>query len=128
MSEINTLEGRRVLIVEDETMVCMMIEDMVTALGGTVVGPAGSLAQALALSDEPIDVAILDVNLNGEPSSAIADRLMLRGVPFVFATGYGRGRLEDSYKDVLVLKKPFGHGELAGALATALKVQTDATA
>lgn len=128
MSEINDLAGRRVLIVEDEAMVCMMIEDMVSELGCVVVGPAGNLTQALALTDEQIDIAILDVNLNGEPSGAVADRLIGRGVPFVFATGYGRSQLEGSYKGILVIKKPFDHEELAKALATALQTSTGAPA
>lgn len=115
------LAGRRVLIVEDETLVAMMIEDMVSDLGGTVIGPAGNLDEALILAEEAeIDVAILDVNLNGQPSQKVADRLVRRGVAFVFATGYGRGRLEKTYENALVLKKPFGHDQLAAALTRAL--------
>jgi CheY-like chemotaxis protein len=110
----------RILIVEDEMLVAMNIEDMLLALGHEVAGIAGRLAPALALAQEgEFDLAMLDVNLAGEPSFAVADALRERGIPFVFATGYGREGLREDYRDVPVLQKPFRSRDLAEALGTA---------
>src|SRR6202045_5470871 len=83
------LSGRRVLVVEDETMVAWLLEDMLADLGCAVVGPAAHVNQALAMLDaEAIDAAVLDVNLQGQKSYPIADAIAARGVPFAFSTGY----------------------------------------
>jgi len=96
--------GRRVLVVEDEVLVAWLLEDMLADLGCAVVGPAVSVKQALAMIDaEAIDVAVLDVNLNGQLSYPIADALAARGVPFVFSTGYDKDRMLDGYKTFPVL-------------------------
>jgi CheY-like chemotaxis protein len=82
--------GLRILIAEDEALVAMMIEDIVTDLGCTVVGPAASVARALALIDgERLDGALVDLNLGGEHARPIAEALVARGIPFVFVSGYG---------------------------------------
>ena len=88
------LSGRRVLVVEDEMMVLMIIEDMLADLGCESVTAAATVDQALALIDAQVfDAAMLDMNLNGNKSHAVADALAARGVPFVFSTGYsGHGR------------------------------------
>ena len=100
--------GRRVLMVEDEMIVAWLLEDMLTDLGCSVIGPAGSVNQALAMIEaELIDAAVLDVNLNGEMSYPIADALAARGVPFVFSTGYNKDSLPNSYQSFPVLQKPF---------------------
>jgi CheY-like chemotaxis protein len=102
------LSGRRVLVVEDETMVAWLLEDMLADLGCTVVGPAARVNQALAMLDaEAIDAAVLDVNLNGQKSYPVADALAARGVPFVFSTGYNKDSLPNSYQSFPVLQKPF---------------------
>ena len=94
----NLLSGRRVLVIEDDMMVVMLLEDMLANLGCEVVGPAARVNQALAMIDaEAIDAAVLDVNLNGKKSYPIADALVARGVPFVFSTGYDKDTLIDSY-------------------------------
>jgi CheY-like chemotaxis protein len=115
------LSGRRVLLVEDEMIVAWLLEDMLTDLGCAVVGPAASVDQALAMmAAEAIDVAMLDVNLNGEMSYPIADALAARGVPFVFSTGYHKDRLPERYRAVPALQKPFHLLELTDMLAMLL--------
>jgi CheY-like chemotaxis protein len=120
MSE--TLAGRRVLLVEDEAMIAMLLEDMLADLGCHVVGPAYAIAHALELAAAPeaIDVAILDVNLGGRPVFEVADALRARRVPMVFSTGYGEAGLRKEDRGVPVLGKPFRSEDLAIALRQAL--------
>src|SRR3954454_21247120 len=84
------LEGLRVLVVEDEMMVSMLIEDMLSDLGCTVVGPASRLEEAMKLAhDADLDCAVLDVTRGGQPIFPLADLLREKGARFAFATGYG---------------------------------------
>jgi CheY-like chemotaxis protein len=107
----------RVLIVEDEMLVAMNIEDMLLEMGHEVAGIAGRLEPALALArDAAFDAALLDVNLAGDRSFPVADLLIERGIPFLFATGYGLGGIDDKYRDRPVLQKPFRAAELAAAV------------
>ena len=111
------LEGLRVLVVEDEMMVSMLIEDMLTDLGCTVVGPASRLDEALELAKgADLDCAVLDVNLGGQPIFPVADVLRQKGAPFAFATGYGDAGLRDVDKGSPVLQKPFRENDLARIL------------
>jgi CheY-like chemotaxis protein len=113
--------GRRVLVVEDEMIVAWLLEDMLADLGCAVVGPAARVNQALAMIDaEAIDVAVLDINLNGQMSYSLADALAARGVPFVFSTGYDKDSLLDGYRTFPVLQKPFHRSELGDTLAKLL--------
>jgi len=115
------LAGLRVLLVEDEAMVAMMIEDMLSDLGCLVIGPASRVSSALdLLDDEAIDAAVLDVNLGGEAVFPVADRLAAVGVPFVFSTGYGLAGLDDRHAARPVLQKPYSRDRLGAALAGAL--------
>ncbi|MBA3878250.1 MULTISPECIES: response regulator [Sphingomonas] len=100
---------RSVLIVEDEPLIAMMLEDYLGALGKTVIGPADSCAEALALiAQGGIDAAILDVNLRGgETSSPIADALAAAGIPFLFASGGASDGVDGPHADRPVLAKPF---------------------
>ena len=124
MSDLADLNGLRVLVVEDEMMVSMLIEDMLSDLGCAVVGPASRLDEAIALvNSSTIDCAVLDVNLGGQPIFPLADLLRERGRPFAFATGYGDAGLRDVDKGTPVLQKPFREGDLArvlGELRTAV--------
>jgi CheY-like chemotaxis protein len=111
------LKGLRVLVVEDEMMVSMLIEDMLAELGCEVVGPASRLDEALAIAKEAeLDCAVLDVNLGGQPIFPLADLLRERGRPFAFATGYGDAGLRDVDRGSPVLQKPFREGDLARVL------------
>lgn len=104
---MSVLEGRRVLLVEDESLVAMMVEDMLLDLGCEVV-LAMRLDKAVALArTETFDVAVLDVNLGEGRSYPIADILFERCTPFLFATGYGLKGLETAYRGVPVLQKPY---------------------
>jgi CheY-like chemotaxis protein len=108
----------RILVVEDEMLVAMSIEDMLLELGHEVAGLASRLGPALALArDSRFDAAMLDVNLAGEPSFPVADLLIGRGIPFLFATGYGRQGIEERYRDHPMLQKPFRTEELGAGLA-----------
>ncbi|GJD66057.1 response regulator [Methylobacterium frigidaeris] len=101
------LVGRRVLLVEDESLVAMLAEDMLVDLGCEVV-VAMRLDKALAQARTgSFDLAVLDVNLGDARSYPIADLLFERRTPFLFATGYGRQGLEEAYKAVPVLQKPY---------------------
>jgi CheY-like chemotaxis protein len=107
----------RILIVEDEMLVAMNIEDMLLDLGHEVAGLAGRLEPALALAQEAnFDAAMLDVNLAGQPSFPVAEVLHERGIPFLFATGYGIKGIEEEYRSFPVLQKPFRAGDLAKVL------------
>lgn len=99
-------------------MIAMMVEDMLTDLGHEVVGVAPNLKQALALAaSAQIDVAVLDINLGGgERSFPVAQLLRDRGVPFLFATGYGTLGLEAPFQDTVTLKKPFQISDLGKAV------------
>lgn len=108
---------KRVLVVEDEPIVAISLQDMLEALGYEVVGPAFRVAPALALAGEAgIDAAILDVNMGGEHSYAVAERLKDRGIPYIFATGYGREGIEPGHEDVPVLQKPYREAQVDAAL------------
>jgi len=94
---------------------------MFADLGCTVVGPASSVNQALSMIDtEAIDAAVLDINLNGQMSYPVADALAMRGVPFVFSTGYDKDTLLDRYRIFPILQKPIQQSELSDALANLL--------
>lgn len=111
------LAGLRVLVVEDEMMVSMLIEDMLDDLGCKVVGPASRLDEALALAGvAELDCAVLDVNLGGQSIFPLADFLRAKGAPFAFATGYGDAGLRDVDKGSPVLQKPFRETDLARVL------------
>jgi CheY-like chemotaxis protein len=116
------LAGLRLLVLEDEALVAMLIEDTLRDLGCVVIGPAGTVARALDLvAQETINLGLLDVNLGGgERSYAVAEALAARGTPFVFVTGYGATGVDKRYHRVPVLQKPFDHGQLERTVAAAL--------
>lgn len=112
--------GLRVLVVEDEMTIALMIEDMLADLGHEVVDMPMRLPLALAAVERgSFDLAILDVNLDGETSYPVAKLLHERALPFIFATGYGASGLSPEFRDRPVLQKPFLRDDLEDALAAA---------
>ena len=111
--------SRRVLVVEDEMLIGMLLEDMLVDLGHVVVGIVPRVEEALdAIEREEFDVAILDVHLNGQSVFPVAEALAGRGTPFVFATGYGERGLPEQYRDRPILQKPFARDDLERVLKT----------
>lgn len=105
--------ARKILLVEDEILVAMLLEEIMADLGYEVVGPVGRVAEAIELAQRAeIDGAILDVNLAGHHVYGVADALGARGIPYMFATGYGQAGLREGYADRPVLNKPFRANEL----------------
>ena len=114
---LRDLNGLRVLIVEDEAMVSMLIEDMLTDLGCVVVATAARVEEALArVNTGGFDIAVLDMNLDGQSAHPIADALRSASLPFAYATGYGEATRRDVDRAVPVLTKPFQEGQLAAVL------------
>jgi DNA-binding response OmpR family regulator len=112
------LAGRRVLIVEDRYLIACDLADEVRELGAEVVGPSGNLAQALELVErESVDLALLDVNLDGDPVFPIAERLDAKGVPLIFLTGYDCDVMPESWRARPRLSKPVDAHELRAELA-----------
>ncbi|WP_432256627.1 response regulator [Limimaricola sp. AA108-03] len=109
------LNGLRVLVVEDEMLVCMDLMDMLSELGCIVVGPAARVQQALGIVEqEPIDLAMLDINLGRETSYPIAERLAALGIPYFFSTGYSV--VEPAFENKPRLQKPFSERQLSSVL------------
>ena len=116
---MSTLAGKRVLVIEDEAIIAAMIEDMLTELGAVVVGPAGTLAKAVELARrEPLDAAMLDVNIRSEKIDPVVETLRGRDVPFILATGYGAAVAAHGAP---VIEKPFTRDRLESALTMALE-------
>ncbi|WP_210526639.1 response regulator [Rubellimicrobium arenae] len=118
---MSELIGKRVLIVEDEPIISMLLEDMIDDLGMTVSARAATLAEARELARVNVcDAAILDINLRGQMSYPAAEILALRGVPLVFVTGYARDQVPPLLANAPVLPKPYQADQIAAALATVL--------
>ena len=119
-----SLSGLRLLLVEDETMVAMMVEDMLTDLGCVVVDVAGTVSRGVALASDAglsLDGAILDVNLGGDKVYPVAEALVAKGIPFIFATGYGIAGIAETFAHVPALAKPYDAQALERMLTTALR-------
>jgi len=114
--------GRRVLVVEDESLVAMLLETILEDMGCVPVGPAATVDEGLrmATDGEPLDAALLDVNVAGKQVFPIAEALKARGVPFVFSTGYGEGGLPDEWRGQATLQKPFTEAAVRDALMKAM--------
>lgn len=118
------LAGLRILIVEDESHVSMLLEDMIAEIGCVVAAVASELDEAKEkLSSISFDAAILDLNLNGARAYEVAESLARKRVPFVFSTGYGSAGVPQGWPRVPVLAKPFGRRQLEWALRSALEAQ-----
>jgi len=113
---------RSVLLVEDEVMIRMMVADMLEELGYTIAGEAGDIDEGVRLVQvTDFDIAILDVNVNGRMISPVAEALQMRGLPFVFATGYGSQGVPEKFRDRPTLQKPFQIETLANTIESVLK-------
>lgn len=110
--------SRRMLVVEDEVLIGMLLEDMLSDLGYHVIASASRIDEAMKMARESeVDAAILDVNLNGQEVYPVAEILASRGIPFVFATGYGERGLPADYQHRPTLQKPFQQENLEHELA-----------
>ncbi|MCK1282598.1 response regulator [Bradyrhizobium sp. 44] len=116
MTESQSLLGRRLLVVEDEYMIAADLARALEDRGAEVIGPAGSVEDALNLvaAEQRIDGAVLDINLRGERSYPVADALRTRGVRFVFTTGYDAWAIPDAYAAVPRVEKPVNIKALSG--------------
>ncbi len=115
-----SLAGRKILIVEDEYLIAMDLALSLGDLGADIVGPAGSVAEALALVDDvgdALDGAVLDVNLRDERVYPVADALTALGVRFVFASGYDAALMPPAYADVPRCRKPMDRSMIARLLS-----------
>lgn len=114
----------RVLVVEDESIIAMLVEDMVEDFGSEVVGPATTIDKALSLArNADLNAAILDINVGGSVIFPVADVLRARGIPVIFSTGYGANGLPPRFLDCATLRKPFTDEALRDALRHALADQ-----
>lgn len=112
------LAGVRVLVVEDVAVLAWQLRDVLAGAGAEVVGSVPSVTRALALlAGLDVDVAVLDMNLNGEPANPVADALAARNIPFLFVTGYGSDGVEGRHAGRPVLGKPFRAAALVQTLA-----------
>lgn len=114
-------DGRRILVVEEEALVFLMVEDELRGVGATVLGPATCVDGALRLLDAEetgggIDAAVLDISLQGRSVAPVADRLASLGVPFLFTTGYGEALGMDRHGAAPTLRKPFSPECLVAAV------------
>jgi PAS domain S-box-containing protein len=107
------LQGKRVIIIEDEPLVAMDLESILTAAGCEIVGSAGTPDKAkLLIAQADCDAAVVDINLGGHPVSELAAALTQKKIPFAFVTGYGRNGVPREFREAIVLKKPFSRDEL----------------
>jgi len=122
MGEAAPLQGRRLLVVEDDYFIAVELARSLQRLGVEVVGPAGSVPDAMGLIEagaEPLDGAVLDIHLGEEQVYPVADALMARGVPFVFLTGYDALVIPETYSGTPRCEKPVDTGLLLRVLAGA---------
>jgi CheY-like chemotaxis protein len=118
MTGTSTTTAPRVLVVEDEYLIRMLLEEMLDELGYGVAAAVGTISEARKLAtDGEFSAAILDVNLDGQEIYPVADILANRGLPFVFVTGYGERSLPEAYRGRPALQKPFQAEQLKNTLA-----------
>ena len=119
---MSDLTGKRILVVEDEPLIAMVLEDILIEFGSQVVGPAKSVDSALDLArEEAIDAAVLDLNLAGRKSYPVAEELQRRDVPYLFATGYGGDDLAPEQSGAVTVAKPYKSSEIGEALLKLLR-------
>ena len=118
------LSGRNILIVEDESLVAMLLETILEDMGCTVIGPESNVGDGLRVvtGETDLDAALLDVNVAGQEVFPIAEALKARGVPFVFSTGYGEAGLPDHWRGHPTIQKPFTETAIREALMKAMNI------
>jgi CheY-like chemotaxis protein len=115
----------RVLVVDDEPLIALLLRDWLEELGHEVTGPANTLQAAFGLIEsDPVNAAVLDLSVRGEATYGVADVLLQRGIPFLFLTGHGPDRVAAPYKRVPVLTKPVDFETVRDALARLLESQS----
>jgi CheY-like chemotaxis protein len=126
--EAGGMTGKRILVVEDEMIVAMLIEDILMDAGATVVGPAARVSRALDILQEEtaLDGALLDLNLAGELTTPVAEELRRRGIPFAFATGYGAAGVPEAFQGQPLLQKPFQEHDLNRVMTEVLATRASA--
>jgi CheY-like chemotaxis protein len=119
------LEGRTILVVEDESLVAMLLETILEDMGCATLGPISTVEEALSVvgDGQAFDGALLDVNVAGKEVFPVAQALKERGVPFVFSTGYGEGGLPPEWRGQATIQKPFTEDAVRQALMDALGVK-----
>ena len=120
----NALQGRRILVIEDESLVAMLLETILDDMGCAVVGPESNIDDGLraATTEGALDAALLDVNVAGREVFPVAEALKARGVPFVFSTGYGEAGLPEHWRGNPTIQKPFTEAAIRDALMKALNI------
>ena len=119
--------GSRVLVVEDEALVAMMIQECLAEFGYQVVGPISTTTEAAAKArDGQFEAAVLDINLGDGAVYPIADMLAARGVPFVFVTGYEADSVDSRFREIPILQKPIEREMLRKIFAVTAKVSATA--
>ena len=119
------LQGKRIIVIEDEPLVAMDLQSTLDAAGCEVIGPVGTLDKARTLiAQAEFDAALLDVNLSGHRVDELAAALTRKNVPFAFVSGYGRESLPSGFHEAMLLKKPFSQEQLIG-MAESLLYQAD---
>jgi PAS domain S-box-containing protein len=111
------IQGMRILIVEDSLLLSLELESGLVEAGAAVVGQAADVAEGLVMSSLPMDAAVLDANLNGESVAPVARALEARGIPFIFATGYGDNTAAPQGFSAPFIRKPYDVTQVAAALA-----------
>ena len=119
------LQGRRVLVIEDESLVAMLLETILDDMGCAVVGPESNIDDGLlaVTTEGALDAALLDVNVAGREVFPVAEALRARGVPFVFSTGYGEAGLPDHWRGHPTIQKPFTESAIRDALMRAMNIK-----
>lgn len=120
------LQGKRILLIEDEALVAMEIEAQLMSAGCKIIGPAATIEKAKRLvSEASFDAALVDANLDGHPVDEIAAALTKKEIPFAFATGYGREALPPLFQDAQILAKPFNVDQLLSTVGVLLAADRD---
>lgn len=120
MTELPDLIGKRVLVVEDEPIIGLLLKEFLEDAGIAVTGPAQTVAEGVAMAQTAeLDAAVVDASLGGHSSDPVADILVQRGIPIIFATGRPESELRARYSQSVILRKPYRHLDLLAALAKA---------